>query len=142
MNLKPPPAAKKARIEIIPLIDVVFFCLATFVLITLTMTKIQGIPVELPQSRSQAPTEIADSVTISVAADGSIYWNKDRMTYDQFVVKIQQHKATVPDPVILINGDAQADFGAAVTILDDCRKVGIKKVSIQTKVAGAPRGDE
>lgn len=142
MNLKTPPPAKRARIEVIPLIDVVFFCLATFVLITISMTKIQGIPVELPQTNRQQIEPIGDTTTISVAADGSIWWNKDRLTYDQFVVKIQQHAASVPDPIILINGDAQADFGAAVTILDDCRKVGIRKVSIQTKVAGAPRGDE
>ena len=73
-----PAAAKKARIEIIPLIDVIFFLLATFVLFTLSLNKIQSVPVDLPQAVTapRAATE-DDMVVLQISESGTAYWNRD-----------------------------------------------------------------
>src|SRR5437868_5117420 len=67
---------KKARIEIIPLIDVIFFLLATFVLFTLSLDKIGSVPVQLPKAvqnpTQQKPDE--DMLSIQVSEGGTFYW--------------------------------------------------------------------
>jgi len=128
-------AKKKARIEIIPLIDVVFFLLATFVLFTLSLNKIQSVPVNLPVAApptNQKPPE--DSVTLQVSDQGTCYWNKELITIQDIVPRLQQYKTQVADPRVLIAGDDKAKFGVTILALDEVRKAGIAQVSIETRV--------
>ena len=74
----PSPAAKKhARIEIVPLIDIIFFLLATFVMVSLSMVKNKGIPVNLPVATSAQPQDRKDFNTISLTEKGEVYFNKE-----------------------------------------------------------------
>ena len=125
---------KKARIEIIPLIDVIFFLLATFVLFTLSLDKIQSLPVTLPVSNSD-PTEKPpeDDVTLQVSDQNTCYWNKELIGMDEVEARIAQYKTQVAEPRILIAGDDKAKFGAAVHVLDLVRKAGIQQVSVETR---------
>lgn len=138
MKLKPPPPKKQARVEIIPLIDVIFFLLATFVLISLSMTSQPGVWVKLPESETSQPHDLAEMATVSVTEDGGLFWDKEPITFDQFLRRLVHYKeeCRVNDtiPRILLNADAFADYGPCVTILDEIRKAGIEKVSIETKV--------
>jgi biopolymer transport protein ExbB len=72
-----PGGTKRARIEIIPLIDVIFFLLATFVLFTLSLNKSNGISVQLPVSATSEPRDPAGTATISVTDEGTLAWNKE-----------------------------------------------------------------
>jgi biopolymer transport protein ExbD len=134
MNIPSPRARKRARIEIIPLIDVIFFLLATFMMVSLSMVKNSGITVNLPAAATSAPQEHNDRTTISVTKDGDLYFNKEQMPLDQLPARLQQLKTEQPDPKVFINGDEKAFFGAAVEVLDDLRKAGITKVAIDTKL--------
>lgn len=125
---------KKARIEIIPLIDVIFFLLATFVLFTLSLNKSQGLPVSLPKTATSAPRDPSNSVTITVTAEGTLAWDKDLITLDEFLVRLQTYKNQMgPDARILINGDEAAFFSQARYVIDEVRKSGITKVLIETR---------
>ncbi len=128
-----PGGTKKARIEIIPLIDVIFFLLATFVLFTLSLNKSNGISVKLPVAESSIPRDPNDTVTISVTDEGTIAWNKDLITLDEFLVRLQQFHRNEPDGRILINGDERAFFAQAVYVFDEARKAGFTKVFIETR---------
>ena len=135
MKFALPPPHKKARIEIIPLIDVIFFCLATFVLVSLSMTRLQGIDMQLPVGVPiTASKDQPEMVIVSVMADGNYVWDKRQMTWTQLVTRMTQYRRESPDPRILINGEEPAKFGNAITILDTARKLGIDKVSIKTKL--------
>lgn len=132
---------KKARIEIIPLIDVVFFLLATFVLFTLSLNKIQSVPVNLPVA-SNAPaskSDLEDTVTLQVSDQGSCYWNKELITLQEIGPRLQQYKTQVPNPRVLIAGDDKAKFGPTILALDEVRKAGIQQVSVETRVRGTGR---
>ncbi len=124
----------KARIEIIPLIDVIFFLLATFVLFTLTLNKIQSIPVDLPAAKpSSGPTNPDDDmVVLQVSEAGSAYWNKELISMSEIPVRLQSYKTSSSNPRVLITGDDKAQMGAAVKAFDEVRKSGIKQVSIET----------
>ncbi len=101
-----PGGPKKARIEIIPLIDVIFFLLATFVLFTLSLNKIQSLPVNLPvasPTSSSKPDE--DIVTLQVSDQGTCYWNKELINVSEIGPRLQQYKTQVPEPRVLIAGD-------------------------------------
>ena len=128
---------KKARIEIIPLIDVVFFLLATFVLFTLSLNKIQSVPLNLPvaDGRPQEKKD-DDSVVLQVSDQGTCYWNKELITISEIAPRLQQYKTQVATPRILIAGDDKARFGTAVRALDEVRKSGIAQVSVETIVRG------
>lgn len=125
---------KKARIEIIPLIDVVFFLLATFVLFTLSLNKSGGLNVTLPQSATSDPRDPAGSITISVTEEGTLAWDKDPISLDEFITRLQAYKQVEPNPKVLINGDEAALFSQARYVFDEVRKAGIQKILIETRV--------
>ncbi len=125
---------KKARIEIIPLIDIMFFLLATFVMVSLSMVKNQGVSVHLPGAQTGTRQAKGNDYTaITVTADGQVYFNKKKVSNTQLQTELQLLKKKNPDPTILLNGDDKATLGKAVSVLDEARKVGIKKVAIVTK---------
>jgi len=126
---------KKARIEIIPLIDVVFFLLATFVLFTLSLNKSQGLNVSLPASETGEARDPSGTATISVTQEGTLAWDKDPVTLDEFLTRLKAFKNANPeDARILINGDENAPFNQAIYVFDEVRKSGIQKVLIETRV--------
>lgn len=125
--------AKKARIEIIPLIDVIFFLLATFVLFTLSLNKIQSVPVDLPQtSASAAKPEEDTSVVIQLSDEGTAYWNKELIGFNEIAPRLANYKANTPAPRVLVTGDDRARYGAVVRVLDEVRLAGIPAVTIET----------
>lgn len=124
---------KTARIEIIPLIDVIFFLLATFVLFTLSLNKSNGISVHLPVSETGGARDPNGTVTVSVTDEGTLAWNKDLVTLDEFLIRLQQYHREEPEGRILINGDERAFFAQAVYVFDEARKAGFQKVYIETR---------
>jgi biopolymer transport protein ExbD len=134
-----PGGTKKARIEIIPLIDVIFFLLATFVLFTLSLNKSNGLNVQLPVTQTGEGRDPAGSVTVSVTDEGTLAWNKDLITLDEFLQRLQQYKASDPEGRILINGDERAFFAQAIYVFDEARKAGFTKVFIETRGDTAKR---
>ena len=127
---------KSARIEIIPLIDIIFFLLATFIMVSLSMSKNQGIQVALPSAGTATSLgdqkELDKAVTLSVNRKGEVFYNKEKVALAQLPLKLQTYKAQTKDPKVLVNSDAGADFQNVVGVLDEVRKAGIAKVGINT----------
>ena len=127
---------KSARIEIMPLIDIIFFLLATFIMVSLSMSKNQGVQVSLPGASSAQSLgdnqEMDKAVTLSVNDKGEVFFNKDKILITQLPMKLQTYKLTAKDPKVIINSDGAADFKFVVAVLDEVRKIGIAKVGINT----------
>src|ERR1700689_2309095 len=79
----------RARIEIIPLIDIMFFLLATFVMVSLSMLKNRGIPVLLPAASTGAPQEHKDHGTVSIAETGQLYLDGRELSQEQLTVELR-----------------------------------------------------
>ena len=125
---------KKARIEIIPLIDVIFFLLATFIMVSLSMTKNQGLQVQLPGASQAAKIDDRDkAATLTVRQNGEVFFNKDKVTVAQLPFKLQTYKNGTKDPKVVVSGEANADFRFIVAVLDEAKKAGITKVAISTE---------
>ena len=131
-----PGGVKRARIEIIPLIDVIFFLLATFVLFTLSLNKSQGLHVALPESETGEPRDPSGTATITVTQEGTMAWDKDPVTLDEFLIRLKTFHIEHPDDArVLINGDSEASYSTVIYALDEVRKAGIQKVLIETRAA-------
>src|ERR1700740_1240385 len=103
---------KKARIEIIPLIDVIFFLLATFVLFTLSLNKLASLGVTLPVT-PPGPVEVPDNVSIQSSAYGSCDWKQgdaapDLITTAELRPRLEHYRQSVPVPRVFVRGDSQA----------------------------------
>ena len=136
MKLSSPAPKRRARIEIIPLIDIVFFLLATFVMVSLSMVKNQGMKVRLPAAASGTRQEAGDDkgfTVITVTESGEIYLNKKKINPSELPARLREIKASGSDPAILLNGDDKALLGRAVYVLDEARKAGIKKFALGTR---------
>lgn len=127
---------KRARIEIIPLIDIIFFLLATFIMVSLSMTKNQGVQVALPSAASAASLgdqqELDKAVTLSVNAKGEIFYNKDKITIAQLPLKLQTLKSTSKDPKVIMNADGDASMKQVIAVLDEVRKQDIHNAAFNT----------
>lgn len=127
---------KRARIEIIPLIDIIFFLLATFIMVSLSMSKNEGVQVALPTAGSAAKlgdqSDADKTLTLSVNEKGDIFYNKEKITIAQLPLRLQTFKAGQKDPRVTINGDAGVDFKHVVRVMDEVKKVGISKLGINT----------
>lgn len=140
-----PGKPKQARIEIIPLIDVIFFLLATFILFTLSLDKIESLPVELPKAAPPSPStnQEDDTVTLQVSEFGNCYWTFRKSTelidISDVRPRLQNYKANTPDPRVLITTDDRAKFSLAIRVLDEVRLADINKVSVETRVRSTGR---
>jgi biopolymer transport protein ExbD len=135
--IPPPRAQRRARIEIIPLIDVIFFLLATFMMVSLSMIKNRGIPLQLPAAATGTAMEGQDFASISIAADGAVLFDSEPVDLDGLAARLDALKAATPEPRIHIGGDERAQLGRAIAVLDLVRAHGIGKVSIETRARSA-----
>ncbi len=124
---------KHARIEIVPLIDIMFFLLATFVMVSLSMVKNRGIPVILPAASTGSAQEHKDHVTVSVTESGQLYLDKRELSQEQLVAELRKLKEQNAELRVFINGDENARLGLAIAVLDETRKLGITKVAFETR---------
>jgi biopolymer transport protein ExbD len=125
---------KKANIQIVPLIDVIFFLLATFIMYTMSMSKNMGVNVQLPgasTSTKQASTD--DALTISVLKKGELFFNKDKITIQQLPFRLQSFKAQHKEPKVIVNSDEDAEMRNVISVIDEVKAAGIMKVGFATK---------
>jgi biopolymer transport protein ExbD len=123
-------APRRARVEIIPLIDVVFFLLATFVLFTFMLTRSQSLLVPLPSGGEKS---VQENIILQVSADGSAYWNQELISLADLPARLAAYKQSAANPRVLLSGDDKAKWGPLVTALDEVRKAGIANFSIETR---------
>jgi len=123
---------KKARIEIIPMIDTIFFLLVFFMISTLSMTRFRGVQVNLPKaaSGSQAP---AESVTVTLTKEGQLFLNKEEVGRESLLQSLRQQLEKNPELLVIINADNGVQHGKVVEIMDEARQAGVAKLSIAVK---------
>ena len=129
MKIGSPFPVKKARIEIIPLIDIMFFLLAAFMMASLTMIKMQSIKMNLPTATMATRDFKPDILNISVDKAGDVYVEKKPVNVTE-LHNILSNKFRINTNVpVYISGDKDATHGSVIRVLDIVRREGIQKVS-------------
>ncbi len=133
-QLASPRSKRRPRIEIIPFIDVMFFLLATFMMVSLSMIHNQGIELKLPTSNSAKPIpDKPQQVTLSITKDGLIYADQQVLSMEQLGARLADLKRTAPETVIIVQGDYGCVFGKVVEVFDQARNHGLTKLIIRTQ---------
>ena len=141
MRMRSPIPKKHARIEIIPLIDIMFFLLASFMMVSLSQTHMKGIRVNLPSPSSvpqQNPNE-KDYVAIRVTEGNLIYFDNVLTSDDAVLPRLYDMHRQNPLIKVSLSAEQNALHGDVITILDRVRSAGIEKIGYQIKTA-APTG--
>ena len=125
----PRRSIKKARIEIIPMIDTIFFLLVFFMISTLSMARYSGLPVNLPKAATgQQPT--SESAAVTITPDSKVFIDKQQVARENIRSVLQQRLAAKPDLLLLINADEHVEHGLVVEIMDTARQAGVVKMAI------------
>ncbi len=138
MKFGSPLPHKKARIEIIPLIDIMFFLLAAFMLASLSMIRLQSIKMDLPTATMAKRDFKPDIVNIAVDKVGDIFVEKKPMNVVDLHYFLSNKFRVNTNVPVYISGDKDATHGAVIRVLDIVRREGIQKVSF----AIAPTGGD
>ena len=128
----PPSEKKKARIEIIPMIDTMFFLLVFFMIATLSMTLQRGMPVNLPTAGSTTD-KVKEQVSLTITEDGALYYDKDPIGIQALPAKLVELLGRDSDPSVVINADEQVSHGRVIEVMDKVRLSGIHNMAIATK---------
>jgi len=122
MKLRRSRQSKRGRIEIIPMIDVMFFLLATFMLASLSMQHLNSVKVDLPQGAA-APMKTKTPVTLTVTPDSKLYLNKTAVNLDSLAPTLKT-LLDAADPSVIVAADSAAPNGIIVQAMIKAREAG------------------
>ena len=131
MQIVSPLPRRRGRLEIIPLIDIMFFLLAAFMLVSINKIHVKSLKVNLPTNVPTAQLEKKeDFVSVSINADGQVQIDKDLITDKNAVLpKLQQLFAQNKDQKFLISADKESRNGDVIRVLGELRAAGFQKVA-------------
>jgi len=131
VKLRKSRAYRRGRIEIIPMIDVMFFLLATFMLASLAMQSLDSLPVNLPQGTAER-MPLAQPITMTVTRDGRIFLNRIPVTPDTLVASLKPMLGS-GDQVITVAADEAAPNGVVVRCMLLAREAGAQRFLIAVR---------
>lgn len=128
----PDESENNMGINITPMIDVIFSILAYFIVSSLSLTRSEGLPVNLPQA-STAQTQKTEQINVSILPDGAIALNRQPIALEKLEAEV---KAKIPpntESLVILNADKEVDHGRVVEIMDKLRRVKGAKLAIATQ---------
>lgn len=133
-----PKKIRKARLDMLALMDVVFLVLIFLVYAMMTMAELKGMPVTLPSSKS-AMTERNVVLSLTIQQNGNLWLDKTPVSLEELAEKLNrsalQDKADIEEPAIQIFADAQLPYQKLFEVLDVLKRAGLKKISLQASPA-------
>ena len=128
---------KKSRIEIIPMIDTIFFLLVFFMISTMSMSRYGGLPVNLPKAATgQQPR--SESAAVTIDRDGKIAIDKQTVPRPLVGDFLKTRLAANSELLVIINADERLEHGLVVEVMDQAREAGVAKMAIAVRPKGKP----
>jgi biopolymer transport protein ExbD len=144
MKFGSPIQARRSRIEIIPLIDIMFFLLASFMMVSLSMTRISSIKVDMPPARTGQRDVQPDFFSVSLDRGGAIFptTNKEPVSLGELGLimsnRFPRGTSQTNLPIYIV-ADRETPHGAVIGVLNVVRGAGFQKVQFSVgPVPGAP----
>lgn len=127
------PQDHEARIEIIPLIDIMFFLLAAFMLVSLSMVNMKSVKVNLPTATTATADTKKDFINLSIDHTGAIFLDRQPMGANELAQRLAALQRTNANLRVFISGDRDARHGDVIAALDLVRGTGIDKVAFEIR---------
>ena len=139
MRVSSPIPHHKARIEIIPLIDIMFFLLASFMMVSLSQVHVKGITtLNLPTGLMGQTQSRREYVALSVDKDGEIYYDKVKVDPNEIYSRLVNVHRIAPNAKIFIRGDRDAYHGDILRLIEQVRAAGFYKIAFEVKSPSLP----
>lgn len=139
MRVRSPIPHHKARIEIIPLIDIMFFLLASFMMVSLSQVHVKGITtLNLPTGLMGQTQSRREYVALSVDKDGEIYYDKVKVDPNEIYSRLVNVHRIAPNAKIFIRGDRDAYHGDILRLIEQVRAAGFYKIAFEVKSPSLP----
>src|SRR5438046_1571147 len=122
MYVSSPIPHKKARIEIIPLIDIMFFLLASFMMVSLSQVHMKGIKVNLPRRSSGETQSKREYISVSVDKNGTYFFDKDEVNEQELQARLMKVHQSSPEAKVFLRGDRDTAHLNAANTLDSRRR--------------------
>ena len=132
MRITSPIPRRRSRIVIIPLIDIMFFLLASFMMISLQLSRTANMKVNLPAASQARQDYKPDMVNISVDKNGAVWLEKKAMTLPELSLVLSNRFRANTNLPVYISGDRDTLHGDMVKVYQTVRAVGIQKVAFMT----------
>jgi biopolymer transport protein ExbD len=142
MKLPSPIQRRHSRIEIIPLIDIMFFLLASFMMVSLQLSKTQNIKVNLPAASEAQPDFKPDMINIAVDPSGGVWLEKKPITLPELYTTLSNRFRRDTNTPVYISGDRDTLHGAMVGVYEIVRQAGIQKVAFTVSGNPAKSGNQ
>jgi len=120
---------REPSINLAPLVDIVFLLVIFFMVTSTFITPETGLPVDLPQAVS-GEARPAGAPVVTVAADGTAYWQGKSLADDELLGKLRSVLAKDPVGTVILRADRKTPHGRVVQVLDIIRRAGAKRVAI------------
>lgn len=138
MKIRSPLARKRTRLEIIPLIDIMFFLLASFMMVSLQMQKVRTLKASLPTATLATSTTKPDIIDLTVDRTGQVSVDKKPVTLPELYTLLTNRHALNTNVPVYIHGTRDSTHGYVVFVLDYVKRAGIDRVAIAVKSGNAP----
>ena len=137
MKIKSPIRRRKGRLEIIPLIDIMFFLLASFMMVSLQMQKVRTLKASLPTATLATSTAKPDIVNLRVDRLGLIHLDQQQISRGDLLTLLTNRLAQNSNLPVSITGDRDARYGDTISVLDLVKQAGIQRVAMAVSGAAA-----
>ena len=125
-------STKKARIDIIPLIDIIFLLLIFFIYTMLSMSIHKGVELNLPKSAYAQPVKKED-ISLSIKSDNTIYINKEKINISKLRQVLSRKIKQDKDITLLLFADKEVKYEIIFKVMDKIQEAGIYKISLQAE---------
>ena len=135
MKIRTPIPEKKSRLEIIPLIDIMFFLLASFMMISLQMQIVRTVKANLPTATLATSSTKPDIVNLLVNRDGQVSVDRKSISFSDLNTLLTNRFSLNTNLPVYITGAENATHGSVIYVLDLVKRAGISRVAIAVKAA-------
>ena len=135
MKLRSPLRPRRTRLEIIPLIDIMFFLLASFMMVSLQMQKVRTLKASLPTATLATSTAKPDMVTLTVDRNGQVAVDSKPVSFPDLLTLLAKRHSLNTNLPVYITGTRDATHGSVIYVLDFVKRAGIQRVAIAIKPA-------
>jgi biopolymer transport protein ExbD len=139
MKIISPLPRKRGRLEIIPLIDIMFFLLASFMMVSLTMQHLRTINTSLPTATQAKSTVKPEMMTLTVDRFGQVLVDNKQVPFPELFKTLNSRATANPNFPVYIQGQKETTHASMIFVLDFVKRAGIRKVAFSVKLAETKR---
>jgi biopolymer transport protein ExbD len=138
MKIRSPIARKRTRLEIIPLIDIMFFLLASFMMVSLEMQKVRTLKASLPTATQITSAKKPDMIKLKVDPYGQVSVDNESLSFDGLRKLLAERLRANTNVPVYLSGSRSSTHGQMVYVLDLLRQAGVQRVAFAVKPDASP----